>query len=183
MGFEVELKAHVQDPEKVKALLPLPVETTEKQDIYWHVPGIDEPSFRTRLEKHGPNESDILFTTKVRHKEHGVESNEEFEYSAPADQWDKVQVFMRKLGYEVFITKHKKGYSSMIPVAGFVPAHAELLEVEPLGWFIEIEFVIDDPHQVDHAKAALFGVLESLGVSQEAIEPLGYSKMLRAARA
>ncbi|MDD7202340.1 MAG: class IV adenylate cyclase [Sphaerochaetaceae bacterium] len=182
MGIEVELKAHVHDPEAVKAKLPRPLRFEEKTDLYWRGPEESRPRFRTRYERNEKGQGDILFTLKEKSQSGGIETNQEFEFTAPGKEWERVRSFVERLGYQVAITKHKKGYESMIPVPGFVPAHAELLEVEPLGWFIEIEFVLDRPGDIPRAKAALSQVLEDLGVQESEIEPRAYNDMLREAR-
>lgn len=182
MGIEVELKAHVRDPEAVKARLPRPLRFEEKTDIYWRGQDESQPRFRTRYEQDGTGEGDVLFTLKEKSQSGGIETNQEFEFTAPGKEWERVRRFVEKLGYQVAITKHKKGYESMIPVPGFVPAHAELLEVEPLGWFIEIEFVLDQAEDIPRAKAALHQVLGELGVLASEVEPRPYNDMLREAR-
>ena len=182
MGIEVELKAHVHDPEAVKARLPRPLRFEEKTDIYWRGQNESQPRFRTRYERNAHGGEDVLFTLKEKSQCDGIETNQEFEFTAPGGEWERVRRFVEKLGYQVAITKHKRGYASMIPVPGFVPAPAELLEVEPLGWFIEIEFVLEQAEAISRAKEALSQILGNLGVPETAIEPRAYNDMLREAR-
>lgn len=181
MSFEVELKAHVPDPERLRALLPSPLLEEDKDDVYYSLPG-GPALFRIRREV-VDGKGETLFTYKEKKKEGGIETNGEWEFTAPADQFGPALLFARKLGYEVFVEKHKKGWSCSLPSGDLTlgDAHAELVEVPPLGWFFEVEFVLEDMRFIIPAENALKAILARFGIEESAIEPAYYMDMLRSA--
>lgn len=183
MGLEVELKAHVAEADVVKDLMPEPLSYEEKDD-YYYAKSPDEPSLfriRKQVDESG---AVVLFTYKEKHCKGGVESNNEYEFTSPGDEFDKARLFAEKLGYVVKLRKHKRGWQACVPLSDGLPAaHAELLEVGPLGWFLEIEIILEDSSLRDKAEKALHQVLAGLGGREEDIEPLPYSVMLTASSA
>lgn len=188
MSIETEIKAHVEDSivEEVKArLLSLKpcIEhgSISKFDLYWSTTEDGDPVFRTRREMDA-GKPRVLFTAKP-HKtksQGGTESNEELEFSVSDRQWDDVLRFVDGIGYKVCRVKWKNGWHCTLVHDGF-EIHAELLNVKYLGWFLEMEICSDDDG-IDFAAAdkALREVLSIAGVDEDAIEPTGYNKMLKA---
>ena len=189
MTYEIELKAHVKadDVDRVrKALLDVPTSEyhgiNSKFDIYWSKTDDGEPLFRTRREitSDGPH---VLFTAKpAKSKDRlGIEENKELEYVSPDNQWDDILQFYSGIGLQVCRLKWKKGFDYTFTIDGF-RIHAELLDVRYLGWFIEMEICLETLEGVDKAAAdgALRKALALVGVSEDALEPTGYNKMLKA---
>ncbi|MCQ2397782.1 MAG: CYTH domain-containing protein [Sphaerochaetaceae bacterium] len=186
MGYEIELKAHI-DEQEVERLLSkirnfegtVDLGRINKEDIYWADSDDSEPVFRTRYEVFSDG-SRILFTSKpYKTKTVGTEFNTENEFTVSADQWDKVIKFVRGLGLCVCRHKYKNGWHFECQQDGF-NIHAEILEVKYLGYFLEMEIAGDDNDDVDKiaAETSLHRLLENLNVSSEAIEPKGYNRML-----
>lgn len=188
MSIETEIKAHVDESmvEEVKARL-LSLEpciehgSISKFDLYWSTTEDGDPVFRTRREMDA-GKPRVLFTAKP-HKtksQGGTESNEELEFSVSDRQWDDVLRFVDGIGYKICRVKWKNGWHCTLVHDGF-EIHAELLNVKYLGWFLEMEICSDDDG-IDFAAAdkALREVLSIAGVDEEAIEPTGYNRMLKA---
>jgi adenylate cyclase class 2 len=190
MAFEVELKAHVQDPQTIMAILEGFEHISDpvceyKQDIYYAKRLNEEPLFRIRRESFGPDfdslTGSILFTYKEKSLKDGIEVNVEKEFTTSDSQGENAEQFFLALGYVEYIKKTKKGYSFVHSLEGFSPMlHIELAEVNRLGWFLEMEFLIDDPSLVTLAKEKLLEVLHSIGLDDSTIESKYYMHMLKA---
>lgn len=190
--IEIELKAHVADRAAVEAaiasfaVLEGPV---DKLDAYWHGPdwrlARGKKGFRVRAE-----DGRSVVTFKNKRSEGGIEINREreFEVSDP----EAFVEFAQRLGCEPFYTKRKRGLRySVDPCeraqggqdACSGAATIELVEVEGLGDFIEIEVLLpdEDPAAVALAQGEIRGFLARAGVGPEAIEPRYYSELLMAA--
>lgn len=189
MGFEVELKAHVSDPERlriaIEALSLIGGPTFEiKEDIYYALPG-EDALFRLRRESSGPSFTDLsgqlIFTRKYKTLKDGIEVNQELEFCASDSQFEQAHAFCLSLGYEVYIRKTKKGYFYSYSVTEDFPLlHLELVEVPPLGWFLEMEFVLEDEKKVPMARTFLIQMLQKLGIDQSSIESRYYMHLLKA---
>ncbi len=189
MAYEIELKAHVkaEEVDRVKkALLEIPDAQyhgiNNKFDIYWSQTEEGEPLLRTRREitEEGPH---VLFTAKPSKTKDGlgIEENKELEYLASDKEWDRILEFYSGIGLQICRLKWKKGYDFTFKVEGF-DIHAELLDVRFLGWFLEMEICLDSLEGVDKEAAdnALRKALAMVDLSEEAIEPTGYNKLLMA---
>ncbi len=186
MSLEIELKAHVADPlelhKRLEALAGISSPLCElKSDTYLSK---EEVLFRMRAEQQGPSfeqmQGTLVFTYKNKSRKCGIEVNEEVEFTSSIDQAEPALSFFLGLGYEVYITKTKKGYLYTYPVAADLPPLViELVEVLGLGWFIEMEFVLEDEGKVGQAKQALLDVLSLLEIKESAIEGEYYMQMLK----
>ena len=189
MSYEIEIKARVKDEqlESVKdAISALPgvkiLGRINKFDMYWSQTDDGEPLFRTRREmtSEGPS---ILFTAKPTKTktEKGTEENRELEFRVPDTQWDDVLTFWSSIGLQVCRLKWKNGFHYLYECEDYL-VHIELLNVKYLGWFLEMEICLDSMEGVDvnAADRALRDLLVSLGISEDAVEPTGYNKMLMA---
>ncbi|MXI85852.1 CYTH domain-containing protein [Sphaerochaeta halotolerans] len=188
MSYEVELKAHVDDPitlmhdiEQHTGIVDACCE--EKDDIYYALLG-DEPLFRLRMERFGPSfhelSGNVRFTRKYKNLKGGIEVNEEVEFLTSSDQAEQAHAFFLSLGYQVYIRKTKRGYSYEWKVDETLSAlHIELVEIASLGWFLEMEFVLEAEEQVPYARTRLLEVLSLLGVPQERIEERYYMHLLK----
>jgi adenylate cyclase class 2 len=182
MGYEVELKAHVADHEACKKRLSVlgdGLVPEVKEDVYYSLPG-GPALFRIRLEQYGSSQGTLLFTSKEKTIHGGVEVNVEHEFTASGKERDGAMAFARSLGYVEFVRKLKQGVHCHVPFSSFPALHVELVEVPPLGWFVEMEFVLDDQELVEQAKRNLQKALRMLDIDQSAIESRYYMDMLRA---
>lgn len=182
--IEVELKAHISDPEAVAARVAAfatPVGGFEKFDAYWHGPdwrlSRGTKGFRVRTEG-----GDTIVTFKSKRCEGGVEINREREFSVsdPA----ALDELLFRLGCEPFYTKRKRGRRFELKEPGQShPTSIEILELEGLGHFIEIEALLEseEPSAVALAQGEIKGILARAGVDEAEIESRYYSELLMSA--
>jgi adenylate cyclase class 2 len=191
MAAEIELKAHVDD---WQALLARIRETSgisaesyqEKRDVYFARKGsLDRPMLRSRLELSGPDKEhltgSVLLTCKDKMEKDGIEVNHEIEFSAPGSDFAQTIVFFKALGYEVWLEKEKIGYSFMLDKYHDT-LHVELIEVPPLGWFLEMEFCLPDgidKSQAESYRSYLMQALALFGIPADRLEDRYYMQMLK----
>lgn len=173
--IEIELKARLHNPEKVRAKVEGfadYVREFDKMDAYWHGPewrfARGTKGFRLRAD----GEKSIV-TFKAKRNEGGIEINREteFEVSDP----DAFTSLVERIGCEPFYRKHKTGRA--YDYDGFT---IELVQVEGLGNFIEVEKLLDndDPETVAVVLGGLKGILARAGVPESDIEGRGYSELI-----
>ena len=179
--IEVELKARISDIASVEARVAgfaQCVGSFEKYDAYWHGPewrlSRGTKGFRVRTE-----EGQTVVTFKSKRCEGGVEINREREFGVtdPA----ALDEFFLRLGCEPFYTKRKRGKRFELAREGAErPITIEILELEGLGHFIEIESLLESeaPEAVALAQGEIRGVLARAGVAESAIESRYYSELL-----
>lgn len=192
MATEIELKAHVDDVDKIlfsiRNTLGISQECfQEKRDIYLSKE-IDKPSVRCRLEKKQLDKnnliSSLLITVKNKELSGKIEENNELEIDCDAHNFETAVELFKALGYRETLLKEKTGYSFMLARYQF-PLHVEVLEVKPLGWFLEIEFSIDKKLSAVEVSALKVNLLEALslfGVNQDKIEGQYYRDLLNQER-
>ena len=189
MGYEIELKAHVSEnqlDDVRSAISALPevdiLGPINKFDMYWSQTEDGDPLFRTRREASADG-SHVLFTAKPNKTRtaDGTEENQELEFTAPDSQWDSILTFCSGLGLQVCRLKWKKG-SHYHAVFGGYDIHIELLNVKYLNWFVEMEICPPslEGFDVDNAHNVLRDLLSTIGISEDAIEHVGYNKLLKA---
>ena len=170
---EIESKARVSDPGRVKAILDtLYGEGREvhKRDHYFHLPGEVIQSLRIR-----EYDGKIEITTKHNFRDANGENNEEYEFLAEPGQYDKAVSFFHALGHEDYFVKEKDGWEWHDG-----DAHIELLAVNDLGYFIEIEILIpfdSDADLADESGRRIHFLLSSLGL-EGCIERRAYRDMI-----
>ena len=170
---EIESKARVADPERVKAILDsLYGEGREvhKRDHYFHLPGSLLQSLRIR--EHGGK---LELTTKHSSRDANGENNEEFEFLADPVEYDRAVAFFHALGHEDYFVKTKDGWEWHAD-----DAHIELLSVNDLGYFAEIEILIPfdaDERVADECGKKVLSLLSSLGLA-ECVERRAYRDMI-----
>jgi adenylate cyclase class 2 len=188
MAIEVELKAHVNDWQQLKATIdrehavvgPL---YEVKDDIYYCRSG-EDALFRLRVEQSGPSfsalQGKVVFTRKYKEMKEGIEVNQELEFCCEATEAEKAHAFFLSLGFEQYIRKTKKGYFYRWNVDSELPSlHLELVEVGTLGWFLEMEFVLEDEEKVPLARTFLRTILAQLGIAEHMIESRYYMHLLK----
>ncbi|MBK5200716.1 MAG: hypothetical protein JJE21_04185 [Spirochaetaceae bacterium] len=192
MATEIELKAHVNDVDKILSSIRNTLGISqecfqEKKDIYL-MNEIDKPVVRCRLEKKGLDKNNLkaslLITVKNKELSGKIEENNEFEIDSDAHNFETSIELFKALGYRETLLKEKTGYSFMLDKYQF-PLHVEVLEVKPLGWFLEIEFSIKEQLSVFGVSALKDDLLDALalfGISQDKIEGKFYRDLLNQAR-
>ncbi len=172
MAIEVELKAWVSDPDALRARLDRRysfVREYVKEDVYF----AGEESARdgrsdVRLRRDGDRS---ICTFKDKRIEKGVEFNEEHEFDVT--DGDAFHELLRRLGCLERIRKTKIGRQYK---AG--DTIVELSELVGLGWFVEIERVLDDESESQAAELSVREVLSELDIPTTAIECRTYTEML-----
>ncbi|HHU37578.1 MAG TPA: class IV adenylate cyclase [Treponema sp.] len=176
---EVELKAHITDPEKIAtALCSLPdarfVRETIKRDVYWH---LQKSPVRIRI-----REEDGLITLTYKRKEiqGNIEVNDEQEFTV--SNRAALEILLTDIGFTVALSKEKKTEIYTISADGESPITAEISLVGSLGWFLELEIILDEtnPNEsiISRSQDALYRLLAACGVDESAIEPRYYSELL-----
>ncbi len=189
--IEVELKARVRDRAAVEAAVAAfarPAGSVDKADDYWHGPdwrlNRGSRGFRLRSEAwEGGGGLQTVVTFKTKRSEGGIEINRESEFEV-SDRAVFIE-FVQRLGCEPFYKKRKRGLKFVAGGSGPIPdaATIEVLEVEGLGDFIEIEILLPnaDPAAVALAQGEIKSLLARSGVAEDAIESRFYSELLQEA--
>lgn len=170
--FEVELKAKINNPEEIEAILLEKAEFIkefDKKDYYFLIPG-KKDHFRLRVEKH-----QNVVTIKDKSIHEGIEINKETEYNI--DDVDAFIEFTKAIGSELDIIKYKKG--ELFNLDNY---NLELCEIEGLGWFIEIEKLTENENDISNIKLKLKSILDLLGVKESQIEEEFYIDILKKKR-
>ncbi len=124
-------------------------------------------------------------TYKTKEVRDGIEINDEKEFEVCSSQNNTVTVFdefLKMMGLRPGYTKQKRGWAFFKE-----EINAELLEVEKLGWFLEMEIVVNDIETsggndtttIDEKRKQLMGFFSELGIKKDAIESRYYSEMLK----
>lgn len=175
---EIEMKARVADPRTVREKLSgifIYEGDVEKDDEYWSAPtlsaAIPAAGFRYRIRREGRG---TTVTFKDKTYSDGMEINSEVEFGISDE--DAFRSFMARLSAQPLYRKKKKG-SQWRGKDGLL---AELVEVEGLGFFLEIEQVVDDARKADLVliKEKIGRVMEKCGLSRSDIECRPYSQLL-----
>ena len=194
MAIEIELKAHVKDNEALKLLLSDKAQylcSFEKQDTYYFPvenPNIPKSGVRLRSESStfpdGTEKKAVYVTYKTKEVRDGIEINDEKEFEVYSSQNSTIKVFnefLKMMGLKPGYSKRKRGWAFSRE-----EINAELLEVEKLGWFLEMEIVVNDIDVseesnviIEEKRKKLLGFLSELGIEKDAIESRYYSEMLK----
>ena len=199
MVTEIELKAHVRDSEALRLLLSEKAEylgSFEKDDMYWIPDAIKlnntdskaltlpTSGLRVRKEKRvlpgGNVEFSVIASYKTKELRDGIEVNDEREFEVrpvSGTQQGPVEFeeFLGRVGLKTGFAKKKRGWA--FSHDGIT---AELVDVEGLGYFVELEILTDDRREenIAGARKRLLDFLDSLGIERAAIESRFYSEML-----
>lgn len=178
MALEVEMKAHISDRETVGERLEAvgfqPVGVVDKDDRYFRSENGTE--FRIRVE---PTERAcrVIVTHKRKAIRDGMEFNEEHEFELIG--LEAFETFCQRIGAAQFAAKRKRG--RVYRRDGLT---AEVVEVEGLGSFLEIECVLEEvatesgKSDSDTAAQKVRSAFRSAGIEAAAIEPRTYLDML-----
>ncbi|MCK5157001.1 MAG: class IV adenylate cyclase [Spirochaetales bacterium] len=174
MTFEIELKAHipslVQMQKLIKERLGLfDSRSYKKEDVYFSLPETTHIT-QFRLRTIG---NTFVVTRKNKSRKEGIEVNDEIEFTvSDAAEFTR---FALDSGYIISAAKIKVGKSYT-----YGDMTIEVSDVEKLGFFIEMEILLDTDSgkRVSAAKKRLLETLEILGIERESIEPRYYIEML-----
>ncbi len=178
--IEVEIKARAEGLEGIEERLTRhfePAGEIDYRDTYYAREDIEGYTHeRVRLRR-APGRA--MVTAKERIDESGVEAGfeHEFEVSDP----EAFERFVMLFGFRVLIDKTKRGRRFRTPALeslGGASLVVELVEIEGLGRFIEVEAMVDDESRIDAAKNEIGSLLDGLGVPTESIEERPYTLML-----
>lgn len=173
MSYEIELKARVNDPidlkRKIETITRKTGESVEKEDIYYKRKDETLASFRVRRQ-----DDCLLVTAKHNNRVDGIETNEEVEFKVDKTEFDNIISFASILGYEILLTKHKKGYAWY-----YSDILVELLDVRELGWFLEIEIISDTLGGKEHKVSRLYDFLALCNIDKNDICKESYQQMLQ----
>ena len=186
---EIELKAHVEDPaateKKIKAFATFSGET-EKFDAYWtnNAGGNQQTTQNPVKVRIREEEGATVVTYKKKERRGSIEVNDEKEFTI--DNREAFETLITDLGFSRDSLKHKKTKSFDFIAhdgadgAGTTHVTVELSLVEPLGTFVEIEILKDDPdlETIERSRKILKETLKRCGISEGAIEMRYYTEMI-----
>jgi predicted adenylyl cyclase CyaB len=182
MAIEVEIKAYVDDRPALERLLEERCRRLRefiKEDRYFTgASGSTHNDFRLRID-----EETATVTFKKKRLVGGGEANDEREFHV-----DNPQAFVelaQRVGCSEYLRKRKRGVAFACREADEPAVHVELTEVDSLGTFLELEVVLDNVGDGEHADAVisqwharLRSLMVELGVDPGRIEPRTYSALL-----
>jgi hypothetical protein len=190
---EIELKAHLEYPEKTEALLSRIADFSlccVKTDRYW---SLGEKTVRVRRELIGDKET-VLVTHKQKTYTDTIETNRELEFELAAASVPVFTEMLESLGMICTAEKQKETkvfvpHSSLFSAAILEDTHsvsAEISFIHPIGCFLEIEVLYPDEgsdtaaseRHIHNAQTIFDTLLDALAVPQSAIEIRPYSELL-----
>jgi adenylate cyclase class 2 len=191
MAVEIELKAWVDFPERIKTAISSFAEYGGeflKDDAYWF-PQLPAPAgtaipfsgVRVRQEQDTPPKGAARRITWVTYKakevREGIEINQEREFEV-SDKAAFEELLVR-LGLERGISKKKTGWTWK-----YEGITVELCRIDRLGWFAELEIIAGDDKEatVTDARKRLLELLGRIGIGEDKIETRYYTDMLREIR-
>ena len=190
---EIELKAHLEHPEKTEVLLSHIADFSFrciKTDRYW---ALGEKTIRVRHELIADKET-IWVTHKQKQYAGTIETNRELEFELPASSVPVFTEMLESLGMRR-TTEKQKNTKVFIPHSSLFSADiledarsvsAELSAIHPLGYFLEIEVLYSDENSdtaaserhIRNARVIFDTLLTALEIPQSAIEVRPYSELL-----
>ena len=192
--YEVEIKAHVKDYDSVKKRLEHIAKfesRIEKEDFYYcrfKENGEKLKSIRIRKEsvlESGKKNPFTRFVVNYKSKEsqNGTEVNRELE--STIENPEVIKAFLLDTGHKMYLHKKKVSdfFSSIVSICNNdLQCHLELVEVPPLGYFLEIEIMCPDENEdmINSAQKELYRLIDECGLKKEDIEHRYYSELLAA---
>lgn len=169
---EIEIKAHasMELKEDIDALTGTSGSPVDKDDLYFRRPGEEIQALRIRV-----NNGKLEFTAKRQSYGELSEENLEFEVSLSVSERDNAIGFFKCLGFEEYFRKHKRGYSWVHD-----GIHIELLEVNDLGSFLEMEALLPfsaGEVEVRDAQRKLYDLIDRFSLRGN-IERTSYREMI-----
>jgi predicted adenylyl cyclase CyaB len=170
MAIEIESKAWVDNPEELRKSLREKysyIGEYIKNDTYYTLPGKSE-TLRVRRQ-----DDDCIVTFKKKSREGGIEENLETEFTV--SDCEAFEQLISKTNCREYFRKRKK--SEVFTWNDFT---IELSHVDRLGWFIEVEKLMDNDVTDEKLKVKkeIQEIMKSLNVTEEKIESRFYSELL-----
>ena len=193
MAVEVELKARLDDFKPVKERLSTIGSyhrMYQKADSYWIRPQTAGPTLRVRQERgenaDGTAYESVMVTFKAKEIINGIEVNDEREFSV-----SDIALFedlLYCLGMNKVKCKEKNGWAWIVAADAAAQGEsakqpfvlAEISLVTGLGWFLELEILLDEARreEIAESRERLLALLARLEVSEDTIESRPYTVML-----
>lgn len=178
MAYEIEMKAWVDDWAAVERALRdrCTFERSFRKDDRYFAPPDGEGLFRVRIDAGAPgNHGPGYVTYKEKEVRDGVEVNLEREFGV-----DDAEAFVE------FVTSFRCRETFAKVKEGLHFSHdgltVELVRVEGLGDFLEVECVVADDGGHHETAERIRAFVRELGIADERIESRPYMKLLRERR-
>lgn len=190
---EIELKAHLEHPQKTEALLSRIADFSlrcTKTDRYWT---LGEKTIRIRRELIGDKET-VFITHKQKHYTDTIETNRELEFELAAVSVPVFTEMLKSLGMTCTAEKQKETkvfvpYTDLFPAGileGTCSVSVELSTIHQIGHFLEIEVLSPDEgsdtaayeQHIRNAQVIFDTLLTALEIPQSAIEVRPYNELL-----
>lgn len=175
MALEIEIKARIASPDSIKTVLHSqfgPGVFLRRKDQYFRRSQDRFDHIRLREE----NEKAII-TFKDKKISQGIEENLEIQFCV--DNKKAFTEFLEKLDFSPAYSKEKTVQAFFDRRRNLV---FELVHIPLLGWFIEIETVINEQQQgVHNAHSLVKQALMDLGLEEKDIESRSYKVLLEEA--
>ncbi|ACH94946.1 class IV adenylate cyclase [Borrelia recurrentis] len=166
--FEVELKAFIPK-NRVKKIVKLAnqkfqfIKEEIKNDIYYF-------NSKKIIRIRESNISKKIITFKIKSLEKDIEINKEIEFKV--DKIDNFISFIKELDFKILYKKIKK---SLIYKKDNL--NIEVNEIQNLGFFLEIEKIIDNKNELNLAKQEIYKTIQDFKL-QNNIEKKSYFELL-----
>ena len=190
---EIELKAHLEHPEKTEVRLARIADFSfrcVKSDRYWT---LGEKTVRVRRELVAGKET-VWVTHKQKQYAGTIETNRELEFELTAASVPVFTEMLESLGM-ICTAEKQKETKVFVPRPDMFPegifedtrsVSAELSLVHPIGYFLEIEVLYTDEgsdtaaseRHIRNAQIIFDTLLVALGVPQSAIEIRPYTDLI-----
>ncbi|QYM87735.1 class IV adenylate cyclase [Borreliella burgdorferi] len=168
--FEIESKAFIP-PKELKRIIKLAnkkfkfIKEEIKTDIYY-----SNQKKIIRIRKLNTLEKIVTFKKKILDNNHTVEINKEIEFKI--DSINNFLTLIKELKFKKLFKKIKK---SLIYQTNNL--NIEINEIKNLGFFLEIEKIINNQNDIDLAKKEIDNMINQFGL-KENIETRPYSELL-----
>ncbi len=168
--FEIESKAFIP-PKELKRIIKLAnkkfkfIKEEKKTDIYY-----SNQKKIIRIKKLNTLEKIVTFKKKILDNNNTVEINKEIEFKI-----DSINNFLTLIKELKFKKLYKKIKKSLIYQTNNL--NVEINEIKNLGFFLEIEKIINNQNDIDLAKKEIDNIINQFGL-KESIETRPYSELL-----
>ncbi|MBB6207633.1 class IV adenylate cyclase [Borreliella lanei] len=168
--FEIESKAFIP-PKELKRIIKLAnkkfkfIKEEIKTDIYY-----SNQKKIIRIRKLNNLEKIVTFKKKILDKNTTIEINKEIEFKI--DSINNFLILIKELKFKKLYKKIKK---SLIYQTNNL--NVEINEIKNLGFFLEIEKIINNQNDIDLAKKEIDNIINQFGL-KENLETRPYSELL-----
>jgi adenylate cyclase class 2 len=189
---EIEAKVRVTEPtilhETLQSIGAQFIREYTKSDRYWRLTLPDTTFLDIRI-RQDDNQTCMTFKDRTSVGTHqGIENSTEYE--TQVSKSSVIETLLIRLQAQPLITKIKKGFAWR-----YKNALLELSEVESLGWFLEIEYLLEIDEQARDSKPdegslsienqahdSILNILSTLGFTESDLEHQTYTSLLLAVK-